>query len=49
MDGLYFDTWYDLTTTSNINMGYIFYQNKVKKSNEYHVILSLVLNICWGS
>lgn len=29
LNGLYFDTWYDLNATSSDNLGYIFYQNKI--------------------
>jgi polycystin 2 len=29
LNGLYFDTWYDGTSTSAANLGYIFYQNKL--------------------
>ena len=29
LNGLYFDTWYDLSNTSSDNLGYIFYQNKL--------------------
>ncbi len=35
LDGLYFDTWYDLTDTTPENSGYIFYQNKVILSISY--------------
>jgi hypothetical protein len=30
LDGLYFETWYDLSNTTPNNLGYIFYQNKVR-------------------
>jgi hypothetical protein len=29
LNGLHFETWYDLTNTTENNIGYIFYQNKI--------------------
>lgn len=29
LDGLHFETWYDLSNTTEENIGFIFYQNKV--------------------
>ena len=45
MDGLYWETWFDTTNTTPDNIGYIFYENKVKNLIA-SIIIWFILFIC---